>query len=297
MKNLTAIVLFTSALLCNSCSFNGNSKSSRIDNDSKNNEIISSYSFSAINYNKSIDLLKGNRFVITENINRVNGDTTVKKYLGDFKKTGNVVTLIPKEVEIATHVVNFENIKESDIFSYSQSDSKINTRFYLIKWNNIEYMLSDQFNAIANYDEKNDFQRFAYFFNSGIEPNEGGYYFKRTNHANDSVKTPLDIKQIPQQWRTYFLTKPISANIINTEKKFKKSKFYEYACWRIKLDKGAKDGIKKGVSFSTKYEDFHIRVDSILPDVCFGSFRINDFDDEFIKIGTEMRTQWNSEML
>ncbi len=297
MKNLTAIVLFTTALIYSSCSFNGNSKSSRIDNDSRNSEILANYSFSSINYSKSIDLLKGNKFIITENINRVNGDTTIKKHFGTFKKVDHIITLEPKEVEVATHAVNFESIKESDIFSYEENDSKINTRYFLIKWNTKEYLLSDQFNSIANHDEKNDFQRFAYFVNSGIEPNEGGHYFKRISKSNDSIKTPLDIEQIPEQWRAYFLSKPISANIINTEKRFKKNKFQEYACWRIKLDKGANDGIKKGVSFSTKYEDFHIRVDSILPDVCFGSFRINDFDDEFIELGTEMRTQWESKTL
>ncbi|SEB84261.1 hypothetical protein SAMN04489761_1928 [Tenacibaculum sp. MAR_2009_124] len=294
MKTLTAIVLFTTAVLYSSCSFNRNSNSSQINNKSKNNEIVTNYSFNAINYAKNINLLKDNRFVITENINRVNGDTTIKKHYGTFQKTSNVITLEPKETEMTLLVKRFENVKESNIYSYEQNDSKINTRYYIVKWNDKEYLLSDQFNSISNHDEKNDFQRFAYFFNSGIEPSEGGYYFKRTYKPTDSVKTSFNIEQIPQQWRTYFLTKPISANIIDTEKELKNSKFQQYAFWRIKLNKGAKDGIKKGVSFSTKFEDFHIRVDSILPDVCFGSFRINDFDDEFIEIGTEMRTQWAS---
>lgn len=292
MKNLSTIVLLLAVVLLVSCS--NKERRSFSDNFSNKKEGTITYAFKGINYSKSIDFID-NEFIKIETLSRVNGETTVKKHFGTFTKKNKTITLHPEKVEIIRYAANKEE-EERNTFAYDAKSGRVNTCYHLVIWETKEYLLSEEFNSMANYDEKNDFQRFSYYFNTGIEPDEGGYYFKRTI-APDSTNVPFDIEQIPEKWRSYFLVKPISANIIHTEKRVKKSKFQEYFCWRIQLDKGANDGIQKGISFSTKFEDFYIEVDSILPDVCYGNFRINGFDDEFIKVGTEMRTQWESSTL
>ena len=292
MKNLNAIILFLSTtMLLSSCIHRENSKKNQKKSNLKQNKSIVNYSFKSINYSKQIDFFKGNKFIITENICRVNGDRATKKYFGNYRKEENNITLNPEELEIAYYNLNSDIKEKSNRFPYKQVNSKINMKYYIIKWNDYEYLLSDQFNSLTSYDEKNDFQHFASFFNSGIEPSEGDYYFKRKNKEKDSTKTNLNINQIPKQWRTYFLNEPISAKIIKAEKRVKKSKYQNVSTFlRIHLDKGANNGIKKGFAFSTKYDDFQIKIDSITPHTSSGNFRI--IGDDFIKIGTEMRTRW-----
>ncbi len=293
MKNLNAIILISGTIiLLSSCIHKRNSKEIQKKTNLEQNKSIFNYSFKSINYSKKIDFFKDNKFIVTENICRVNGDRTTKKYFGSYQKDENNIILTPKELEIAHYKLNSDFKEKSNRFPYKQVNSKINTKYYIIKWNDYEYLLSDQFNSLASYDEKNDFQHFASFFNSGIEPSEGDYYFKRKNKKKNNTKPGLNIDQIPKQWRTYFLNEPISAKIIKTEKRVEKSKYQnEFTFLRIYLNKGANDGIKKGFAFSTKYDDFQIKIDSITPNASSGNFRV--IEDDFIKIGTEMRTRWS----
>lgn len=295
MRNSIAIIILTAFMLFTSCF--KNNKSTTTKSVKSTAEKVLSYSFSGINYAKQIDFLADAQFVLTEKLNKITGETTIKKHYGQYKKKDTLITLIPEEVEIITLTTKPEREKEKNTFAYTDDISKINTQYQIVSWGNKEYLLSEEFNSMANYDEKNDFQRFAYYYNTGIEPDESGYYFTRPLQLTDSISKPLDTLHIPEKWRDYFLKKPISATIIHKEKKVQKSNYRDLISWRVQLNKGAKDGIKKGLSFSTKYEDFYIEIDSILPNVSYGSYRINDIDDEFIEIGTEMRTQWTVEIL
>jgi hypothetical protein len=172
---------------------------------------------------------------------------------------------------------------------------KINTNFQIFEWKNKEYLLSEKNDSLRSYDLRNDYQKFAYYYNTGKEPNDSGNYLTRTK-IDSLENVAWNVNKIPKEYQKDFLKEPISAKIIRRHKKVEQNYYdpeYEMVSWQIKINKGTDNGVTKGLYFTTKDHEFFIVIDSTKNKVSFGKCNIYNLEEQYFRIGTEMRTKWD----
>lgn len=252
------------------------------------------YSYHGFNHHRKLDLLSNQEFIRFESVASCFGDARIEKHFGIYKMTDSTLTLEPKKVEL---IVYSSFPEEKDIktnVDYGADSLKINTTFQIFDWKNKEYLLSEKYDSLRSYDFRNDYQQFAYYYNIGEEPNDSGNYLTRTK-KDSSINVAWNINRIPKKYRSAFLKEPISVKIIDRKKKIEKDEYdqeSELISWRIKINKGTEDGITKGLHFSTKDDEFFIDIDSTQSKVSFGKCYIYNMEEQYFRIGTEMRTKW-----
>lgn len=278
-------------LLILSCSNKQSSES--IESQMKIDTI--SYAYHGFNHHRKLDLLSNQEFVRFESFASCFGDARIEKHLGKYQMTDSTLTLKPQKVELLTVYSSFPEEKErKDTINYGADSLKINTEYQIFKWRNKEYLLSERYDSLRSYDFRNDYQNFAYYYNIGEEPNNSGSYLTRTE-KDSSVNIAWNINKIPKKYRGDFLKEPISVKIIDRKKKIEIDEYdkeSELISWNIKINKGSDDGIRKRHHFTTKDGEFFIDIDSTLNKVSFGSCHIYNMEEQYFRIGTEMRTKW-----
>tara|TARA_R100000935_G_scaffold57739_3_gene92405 strand:+ start:77 stop:874 length:798 start_codon:yes stop_codon:yes gene_type:complete len=253
-----------------------------------------SYSYHGFNHHRKLDLLSNQKFIRFESVASCFGDARIEKHFGKYQKTDSTLTLIPENVELIIYSSFPEDKDIREKLIYGADSLKINTNFQIFDWKNKEYLLSSRFDSLRNFDFKNDYQRFAYYFNTGEEPENSGNYFNRTK-KDSTINIDWNINKIPIEWRSDFQKEPIIAKIIEREKVIEKDWYdenEELISWRIKIDKGTKDGVKKGYHFSSTNDNFFIDIDSVQKNVSFGECYIYNLDESLSRVGTELRTKW-----
>jgi hypothetical protein len=259
----------------------------------QNRENAVRYDFKNLNYSKSLELFSNNEFIFTETLNGSLGNSTVKEYFGDYHQDSTSLQLYPKEIAIKKIPEHAKEHIKSTYFPYEEG-SKINTNYLKFAWNHKEYLLSEQFNTQSYIDEKNDFQRFANFVNQGIEPDDSGAYFTRIIQTTSLNSDSLDLKRIPQKWRSYFIKTPIQARVIEHRQHPSENHHLnkKMTCWHVTIDKGTADGVHQGLAFTTQFEEVQIKIDSLDSGTSYGHFKSINTSPTYLEIGTEMRTQW-----
>lgn len=273
-----------------SCS---NKQSLQLKDDAIKIDTIS-YFYDGFNHHRKLDLLSNNRFLRFEILSSCFGDARIEKHLGNYTIIDSILQLNPSKVELIVYSRYPDQIDRKDLLEYGADSLKINTTFQIFEWKNKEYLLSKDYDSLRNFDFKNDYLQFAYFFNTGEEPNKSGRYFTR-KMKDTTINIAWNISNIPEEYRNNFLKEPISVKIIERKKQIKKDEYdqdYEMVSWRIKINKGYDHGILKGLHFTTKDDDFFIDIDSTQSKVSYGKCFIYNMEEQFFRVGTEMRTKW-----
>jgi len=291
MKRILSISILFLILSC-SQKESSESKIKGIQNDTI------SFSYNGFNHHRKLDLLSNQEFIQFESIASCFGDMWIEKHYGKYTATDSTIKLEPSMVELIVYSSFPEEIEKKSTIPYGPDSLKINTEYKIFGWKNKEYLLSEEYDSLKSFELRNDYEKFAYYYNLGEEPNNSGNYFKRLK-KDSTINIPWNINKIPKIYREDFLEEPISVKIIERKKKVEIDEYDpegELVSWRIKIDKGAKNGIRKGFHFTTKNGEFFMDVDSTRSDVSFGSCSIYNMEEKFFRIGTEMRTKWENNL-
>ena len=253
-----------------------------------------SYSYHGFNHHRKLDLLSNQEFIRFESMTSCFGDLRTEKHLGTYTWKDSTLYLNPKKVEVFIKSNFLQETERKYSLAYGADSLKIKTDFRLFEWKNKEYLLSEKEDSLMPLDLTNDYLQFAYYYNSGAEPEESGNYLTRVK-KDTTVTISWDSERIPKKYRGNFLNEPISVIIVDREKEVEEDALdstYELVNWHIKLNKGADAGITRGLHFTTKDNRFFIDIDSVKPQVSYGRCYIYNMEEQFFRIGTEMRTQW-----
>lgn len=253
-----------------------------------------SYAYHGFNHHRKLELLSNKEFIRFESVASCFGDARIEKHFGKYEITDSILTLNPQKVELTVYSSFPEEKDRKEILEYGVDSLKINTDYQIFEWKNKEYLLSTEYDSLRTFDFRNDFQQFAYYYNIGEEPNNSGNYLTRTKN-DTTINIVWNIKKIPEEYRNDFLKEPISVKIVDRKKIVEKDDYdleSELVSWYIKVDKGEDDGIKKGFHFTTEDDEYFIDIDSVQNKVSFGKCYIYNMDEQYFRIGTEMRTKW-----
>ncbi|MCG2432109.1 hypothetical protein [Aequorivita xiaoshiensis] len=253
-----------------------------------------SYTYHGFNHHRKLELLSNKDFIRFESVASCFGDARIEKHFGKYELTDSTLTLNPEKVELTVYSSFPEEKDRKDTLQYGADSLKINTSFQIFEWKNKEYLLSEKYDSLRNYDFRNDYEKFAYYYNIGEEPNVSGKYLTRIK-KDTTINIAWNINKIPKEYQNDFLKKPISVKIVDRKKIVEKDDYdpgSELVSWYIKIDKGKEDGIKKGFHFTTEDDEYFIDIDSVQSKVSFGKCYIYNMDEQYFRIGTEMRTKW-----
>jgi hypothetical protein len=253
-----------------------------------------SYRYSGFNHHRKLDLLSNKSFVLLESSASCFGDYKIYRHFGTYNQNDSIIKLEPKHVEIET----YNSIVEIDtIYEIPYSDSlKVKTVYQKFHWNDKIYLLSEQIDSIVYPESKNDFEQFAFNYNSGVEPKfSGNYLIRNVENLSDSINQVIPVENLPKKYQDLFLKTPISTKIIGRKKLVINDEDVDVDLikWRVKLDKGSMDGLRKGMQLITSNNEFFIFIDSIAENYSYGECYVYNIESKYSKIGTEMKTRWD----
>lgn len=252
------------------------------------------YSYSGFNNGFELLLFSNEKFEFIDYVYGCTGGGRNKKVLGKYIIDSNKLTLIPENIELLiTPFDSFEfegNTKKIET-KYGPDSLKIKTKYDLINWGEYKYLLSEEFSLIGK-EHINDYHRFSKNYNSGYEPKNSGQYLKMVSKKMDTTTKELDLNSLPLKWRDLFLSEPIISQvnkiIITTSKRDNELKI-----WKVRINKGVKDNVRKGMKFTDESDNFSVKIDSVGEKNSFGLAYVYDFEDNInIKKGSELRTKW-----
>jgi len=252
------------------------------------------YSYSGFNNGFELLLFSNKKFEFIDYVYGCTGGGKNKKVFGDYKIDSTKLTLIPKNVKLLiTPFDSFEfegNTKKIET-KYGPDSLKIKTKYDLINWGKYKYLLSEESSLIGE-EHINDFHRFSENYNSGYEPKNSGRYLKMVSEKIDTTTSELNLDNLPTKWRDLFLSEPIISQInkitITTSKRDNELKI-----WKVKINRGIKNKVRKGMEFTDESGDFSVEIDSVGEKNSFGLAYVYDFEDNIsIKKGSELRTKW-----
>lgn len=253
-----------------------------------------SYSYHGFNHHCKLDLLSNQEFIRFESMASCFGDLRTEKHLGTYTWKDSTLYLNPKKVEVFIKSSFPPETERKYSLAYGADSLKIKTDFQFFEWKNKEYLLSEKKDSLMPLDLTNDYLQFAYYYNSGAEPQDSGNYLTRVKE-DTTINISWDSERIPKKYRDNFLNEPISVIIVDREKVVEQDTLdptYKLVNWRIKLNKGADAGITRGLHFITKDDRFFIDIDAVESQVSYGRCYIYNMEEQFFRIGTEMRTKW-----
>jgi hypothetical protein len=250
------------------------------------------YKHSEYGIDLKLALLTNGKFIYEYySMNCFGGNDRRKKVFGKYAIRENNLSLNPEKVKLFIYPKQFDLEPKVHNWNYINDTLKIKTSYNIVKWGKTKYLLSEYYDAVWNSEKQNDYIRFANEYNSGIEPIYHGYYLVNENEGNKNTK--LDLNQIPEKWRKYFLVNPISAKIISITKSYRPNMKPKSIMWTLVINKGKNDGVRKGMTFESKQEDFSFEVDSVFNNKSMGKTYYYEFDEKKYPKGTEFRTKWN----
>lgn len=255
------------------------------------------YSWYGFNSFESLYLLSDGRFILNTGSFSCSEAGMTQNIRGNYKKSNATLSLFPERIEtkqyyfgIAVGVLPWKT--ESP---YGLVFSGIETKYSIIRWGRIDYLLSPTFRH--GNKKHNDFINFAHDLNAGINPENyiSRNYFAGRNYVIDTSKIVFDFKQIPEEYLKYFLQKNIEVKIEKIDETRITYSFLDRddIIYTIQINKGEKDGIFDGLSFTTRDGEFCFAADSILPHKSFGKSWGTSNRPRPFRVGTKLRNRWN----
>lgn len=251
------------------------------------------YKADGFNIHLKLALLSNDKFIFETKLFSCFGGGEIRKYYGTFQSEKDELKLKPQNVEIEIYPED-SPMAEPTIkkLSYGADSLGIKTNFKIVNWNKSKYLLSNEKISFFGFEDKNtDYDHFAYYFNIGSEPKEGGLYLVNRQEERDTTKSNFDLNQIPLNYRQQFLKKPIVAKITNIENIPKTE--YEGEHWLITIDKGKVDGVIKNLLFQTENMEMFMEPVSIFENTTIGKSYLNILKTEKYPVGTVLKTKWD----
>jgi len=287
MKNGITIILILLIISCNDRNKNiSGENGKRID--------TTHFKYNGFNVGTKLDLLNNGNFYYENYWYGCNGGGENMKVYGIYKIEDQKLILKPDSINLSTTPFTRHNNPITQTFKYGVDSLKIKTDYQIIKWDNNSYLLSAEKDdeIFIDLEPENDFQRFAYFYNAGMEPKQHGVYLVHTkNTQSDSLNTTLNLKEIPVEWRNLFLEKPISAKILKIEKKIEILDENELVKYLIEIDKGSKDNVRIGLDFIDENYSEYIKIIKVNDNKSVGVISYYDFQKRY-KVGEIIKTNW-----
>lgn len=216
-------------------------------------------------------------------------ESEITEVLGKFSVESNRIELFP-EVYIRKLIYK-DSVVILDSIKYIKSDStKIKTNFYIIKWIDNTYLLSEDSTFHYGYRMDNDFVAFANDYNSGSDPRLSQNYFAKKNHRNGHEK--IELSQIPVKWRSYFLDSMIYVVITHVEKNFLYDRMFKTNISRFILKGGSSNGVKEGMIFYGKNRCCILKIMEADKLTSKGIIELCPFHQKSCKIGDTL-TSWD----
>ncbi|OBQ45937.1 hypothetical protein JJL45_11710 [Tamlana sp. s12] len=267
---------------------------------SNNKELITEkidtlkYSYNGFNNGFDLLLFSNKKFEFIDYVYGCTGGGQNKKVFGEYKIDSTKLTLIPKNIKLLiTPFDSFEfegNTKKIET-KYGPDSLKIKTKYNLINWGRHKYLLSEEL-ALVGEEHINDFHRFSENYNSGYEPRNSGKYLKMVSEKVDTTGSELNLNNLPQKWKKLFLSKPI-ISLINKITTTTSKRDNELKIWKVEINRGIKDNVRKGMEFTDESGNFSLKIDSVGQKNSFGLAYVYDFEKNIsIKKGSELRTKW-----
>jgi len=289
MKIYIFIILIT--LFVYSC--NDNCKTNQLA-DQIDTTILGIYNSGYGELRENLNLFDDSTFIYEEYwysdyIQKGYPSSKVIKINGDYLKEQNTIILNP--VHYLKQDIYEDTVKTLIDENYYFSDStKIKTKFYIIKWSENVYLLSEENTNESGLYFENDFIRFANSYNSGSEPNYSELYFvKRVNKKRFGK---IDITQIPEKYVSYFLDTFIEVKIVKIEKDVFFDSLLHTSINKIVLNRGKENGILEGMEFYSG-GCCNIRIIEVSENTSTGIIELCPYHQDACQVGF-LLTSWNS---
>lgn len=286
MKYINILILF----LIFSCS-NNKTKSNGNKNVIQNIDTLR-YSFNGFNNGLNLDLLSNGTFINDDYLFSCFGNGERKRVFGTYKMDSTNLILFPKQIEFIEYYENTRLKPKKIKILYGPDSLKIKTVFKVINWNNIKYLISEEFDYSWDFKLENDYIRFANCLNSGLEPKEHGKYLVSENNIASNSNDEFNTNQTPEKWKKNFLKNPISLKIENIVQKTIIDYGEEYSIYVVKLNKGENQLVQKGMLFENKDSTFWLKVDSTSQNSSYGRSTLYDENKNIYPVGTILKTKW-----
>jgi len=217
------------------------------------------------------------------------GGYYIKIVTGKYNIIGTQMTFYPEKIIISRDDIEPlpDKLVFKDTLDYYDSDStKIQKRYWLVQLNDFKFLVSESPN---NFNDE-------YFYKSSNFISLANLYNSRERQSTqenllsskDSIISFFDLdinKNIPNNWKDYFLENPIVSKL-ESVKMIKNDSFGPLP--NCKLDKGADSGIKIGMRFYAKsISDDYLEVNEVFNKFSKGLY----FSNKKIKRGIILSTE------
>ena len=297
------IILLTLLIILSSCK--NKTKSTNFQKETKKIDTIK-YGYKGFNSGIKLHLFSNGNFYYNIYLYGCTGGGKNEKVYGKYTMNHQKLILYPDSISVG--IIQFMRHDKPIIsnLKYGVDSLKIPTKYEIIKWHNISYLLSEEKDLFFRYwypmmfvDDKdyvneinkwNDYYEFAYRYNSGLEPQFHGRYLTRIETESiDSLNNQFDIKKINKKWQHLFLEKPLTGIVLDIKKRKKKDP-YEFDSYSVVINKGSLNGVNIGVvKFKRKNFDDHIEIIKVFPNKSIGIF-YRDENVKKIKVGDTLTT-------
>lgn len=211
----------------------------------------------------------------------------ITRVKGSYTISGDKLTLKPEYFIHTKYNSNDQEILPKDSTTYQPGRSiYLRTIYQVLAWDSARYLLSDDYLVNGgSKTEENDFDVFAWHYNSGYEPGRSGWYFTKRREGY-TPGSPLNASKLPVKYRKRFLDQPIVAEVLKVDITETHDEYGKtISTRRFKLNKGSKDGVSRNLKFFGPGGSYPIRITDVKDHVCFGerfpdhdafSHRVND---------------------
>jgi len=251
--------------------------------------LVGIYRIDGFNNGQSLAIKADRQFIFETHVwdDQGRGAGEITRVRGSYTISGDKLTLMPEYFIHTKYDASDQKILPSDSTTYQPGPSiYLRTTYLILTWGSARYLLSEDYIMNGGSKaEENDFDVFAWHYNSGYEPGRSGWYFSKRREGY-TPGSPLDISRLPKKYRERFLAQPIVAEVLNvdiieTNDEHGKT----LSTRRFKLNKGSKDGVTRNLKFFGPGGSYPIRITDVKDHVCFGerfpdhdafSHRVND---------------------
>ncbi|MES2618415.1 MAG: hypothetical protein V4613_11075 [Bacteroidota bacterium] len=233
-------------------------------------ETVGEYKLEGFNYSIILKLSKDGSFIKDETGCSCFGTCDSRIFIGKYEIRFDRLKLMPETI--------IRRSKDIDTFSvdttqYSNDkDNFLRKDFQIFIYGSFVYLLSEESYDIPflKYPD-NDYIRFANDFNRGLALyRDNGHYFRK-NNEKILASEDLNFSAIPEKYRYLFLEKAINAEVIETIDTSFKIDNRVMESKRIKINKGAKDGVYVGLEFY-KFYNCTLHIIAVETQISYGVF-------------------------
>jgi hypothetical protein len=261
------------------------------ENNLHDSIIRGKFELDGFNMGASLELKDDNTFHHRVSVWSCVGGGEIEEFIGEYSFNKNKIIFTPSII-IKSEFLN-DSLYKKDTINYDIQKHDFRVTLFIIHWDYSIYLLSNENLSLWGFPSECDFLEFVNDINSGyyVHPNIGSYWKINCQIKGDSIIKDL----IPSPWNDLLLDNIIEASTIMI-KPYKSKRDYEMIKSIVKIDKGAKDGVKKGMKFySDEKEDCacDIEIFEVNNDYSLGYSQICGPDDCMIntKLSTYLKRE------